>query len=147
MRIRGRMRAGSIVLVLATGLGLASCSSNDPGGSGSGGGGSSAAASAAGGGSSAAVSPAGGGSGKVDVRIQNFSFDPSTIEGTAGATLTIDVSNKDGVEHGFTLDDGGASKAFQPGTSGTVRVTLPDSGSVGWHCQFHPSMTGTIEVS
>jgi plastocyanin len=134
-------------MVVALGLVLAACS-NGSNGSSSGGGGSSAGggggSSSGGGGSNAG----GGSSGDVSMTIKNFSFNPGTIQGSAGQTLTIDISNQDDVEHSFTLDDDSVSQDFEGGDSGSVQVTLPDSGTVGWHCEYHPdTMKGTIEVS
>jgi plastocyanin len=126
-----RTRWASAV-VLSLGLVLAACSSGgDDNGGGSGG------------------SGGGGGSGDVQLTIKDFSFDPSTIRGSAGETLSIEVTNEDSTEHSFTLDDDSVSQDFEGGDGGTVEVTLPDSaGSVGWHCEFHPdTMKGTIEVS
>jgi plastocyanin len=90
-----------------------------------------------------------GGAGRdVQLTIKDFGFHPSTIKGSAGETLAIDVSNEDSTEHSFTLDDDSVSRDFEGGDSGTVEVTLPDSGTVGWHCEFHPdTMKGTIEIS
>jgi plastocyanin len=116
--------------VLALGLTLTACGTGD----GSGSAGSGGAASE--------------GSGDVRLTIQDFSFRPSTIQGSAGETLTIDVSNEDSVEHSFTLDDDSVSQDLEGGDRATVEVTLPDSGTVGWHCEYHPdTMKGTIEVS
>jgi plastocyanin len=108
-----------------------------------------AACSGGGNGDAGGAGDAGGsGSSDVQLTIQDFSFDPSTIRGSAGETLTIAVTNQDSTEHSFTLDDDSVSQDFEGGDSGTVDVTLPDSGTVGWHCKYHPdTMQGTIEVA
>ncbi len=36
------------------------------------------------------------------------------------------------------------SQDVQPGTSETV--TIDPAASIGWHCNFHPTMTGSITV-
>jgi plastocyanin len=118
------------VLVLMLALLGAACSSNDSGG----------------GGSSGGSSSSGGGGGGPQLTIQNFAFDPATLSGSAGQTLEIQITNKDDVEHSFTLDDDSVSKDIEGGGSETVEVTLPDSGTVGWHCKYHPTMTGTITI-
>jgi plastocyanin len=116
-----------LVAVMALGLVAAACSSDD---SGSGGNGSS-------GGS--------GGTG-TQISIKDFAFNPAQITGTAGETITITVTNNDSTEHSFTLDDDSVSQDVEPGDTQTVEVPLPDSGTVGWHCEYHPTMTGTITV-
>ncbi len=87
----------------------------------------------------------GGGSGS-SITIKGFAFQPNSLSGSAGQTLTIAISNGDPVEHSFTLDDGSLSKDIEAGGSESVSVTLPDSGTVGWHCKYHSTMTGTITV-
>ncbi len=99
-----------------------------------------------GGGGSAGGGDAGGGAGSA-LTIENFAFDPNTLSGGAGEALAITVTNGDGVEHSFTLDDGAVSQDIESGETETVTVTLPQSGSLGWHCKYHPQMTGTLEVA
>ena len=114
-------------LLLVLGLAAAACSSNDSNG-GDGG------------------STGSGGGEAVSMSIRDFAFDPSALTGSPGQTLEISVTNQDDAEHSFTLDDETVSQDIEGGESATVEVTLPDSGSVGWHCTYHPTMTGTITV-
>jgi plastocyanin len=118
MRVRNLAAA-----VLVVGLLAAACSSND-----------------------SSDGATGSGASGASVTISGFAFDPNALSGSPGQTLQIQVSNKDGVEHSFTLDDGSVSKDIGGGESQTVEVALPESGTVGWHCKYHPSMTGTITV-
>jgi plastocyanin len=126
-----------LVAVMALGLVAAACSSNDSGSGASGGSGGNAGSGASGG---------GGGSGTQAISIKDFAFHPADITGTAGATLTITVTNNDSTTHSFTLDDNSVSQDIAPGKTETVEVPLPDSGTLGWHCHFHPTMIGTITV-
>jgi plastocyanin len=120
-----------LALVFALGVFATACSGGSGGDGGSGG-----------------SEGSGGASGAIQLTIQDLSFHPSTLPGSAGQTLTIQVSNKDSVEHSFTLDDGSVSQDFEGGDSGSVQVTLPDSGTVGWHCKYHPTtMKGTIQIT
>ena len=120
-------RVGAFAAVLAAAL-LAACSGGGEEGT-------------SGGGTGAAPADA-------TITIQNFAFNPDTISGSAGETITIAISTKDSVEHSFTLNDDSVSKDFEDGDSGTVQVTLPDSGTIGWHCEYHPrTMKGTITVT
>jgi plastocyanin len=96
--------------------------------------------------SSGGAGGGGGGGGGSSITIKDFAFQPNSLSGSAGQTLTIAISNGDSVEHSFTLDDGSVSKDIEAGGSESVSVTLPDSGTVGWHCKYHSTMTGTITV-
>lgn len=128
----GGWKRPALVAVLVLGLAAAAC--------GDGGAGADGGADGGGGGD--------GGGSTAKVTIHDFAFDPNTLSGAAGETLSIEITNEDSAEHSFTLDDDSASQDFEGGESGTVEVTLPDeAGSLGWHCQYHPAMTGTIQVS
>jgi plastocyanin len=127
-----RTKATLVAVVLALGLVAAACSS-----SGSSDGGSPSSAPSGGG---------GGGTGTAAISIKDFAFDPNTLTGSPGETLTITVTNDDSATHSFTADDGSVTQDIPSGTSATVTVTLPSSGTFGWHCRFHSSMTGTITV-
>jgi len=77
------------------------------------------------------------------VTIQNFAFDPNDF--TVGAGDVITVTNEDSATHTFTSDDAGFDTTVEPATTQTVTVTA-DPGSYEFHCNIHPSMTGTITV-
>ncbi len=111
-------------LVLATGLVLAAC-----------------------GGDSDAGDGGGGGGGEHTVTIEGFEFQPNTLSAGAGEQVSLTITNNDSVAHSFTLDDGGVSKDVQGGQTIEVTVPFPTSGSAGFHCRFHPNMTGTLEVA
>ncbi len=117
-----------VVLVSALGLAFAAC------GGGSGGGPGSSPSAAAGGGT-------------PSLTIQGFAFSPDTLTAPAGDRVRIAITNEDSTTHSFTLDDGGATADVPPGQTVRVSVTWPASGSVGFHCRFHPSMTGTLAVA
>ncbi|HWO70578.1 MAG TPA: cupredoxin domain-containing protein [Actinomycetota bacterium] len=123
---RGRRIAG--VSLLAFALLAAACGGGGTGGGGTGGGGGG--------------ETGGGGGGRADLTIANFSFEPSTLQVSEGQTIT--VTNEDSVAHTFTTDDGAVD--VQVGGGETVEVTLSGVSSGGFHCEFHPSMTGTLEV-
>jgi plastocyanin len=130
------MRSKTMLMsvIIALGLVTAACSS---GGSGDSGGSPTGAPSGGGG---------GGGSGTATISISNFAFEPNALTGSPGETLEITVTNNDSTTHSFTADDGSVTQDISSGESATVTVTLPSSGTFGWHCRFHSSMTGTITV-
>ncbi len=124
---RSRLALGaSLVLTL---LVLTACSSSS----------SSTTSSAGSGGSSAAA-------GGTTITIQSFAFQPNALTLPPGQ-VTLSVTNDDSTLHSFTLDDGSVSQDIQPGTTQQVAITVPSSGTIGFHCRIHSSMTGTITVS
>ncbi|ANS75617.1 hypothetical protein AWM70_14275 [Paenibacillus yonginensis] len=76
------------------------------------------------------------------VNIKDFSFGaPLTVE--AGSKITF--TNLDDMEHSAVADNGSfATPLLASGESYTI--TLDKPGSYSYHCQVHPSMTGTITV-
>ena len=87
----------------------------------------------------------GGGSGAtLSLTAKDFSFTPTALTASAG-TVTVSITNDGAALHSFTLDDGSVSKDVPPGTTQTVTLNL--TGSVAFHCQYHPTqMMGTITV-
>jgi plastocyanin len=127
-----RSKTMLVSVIMALGLVTAACSS---GGS-----------SDSGGSPTGAPSGGGGGSGTATISISNFAFEPNALTGSPGETLEITVTNNDSTTHSFTADDGSVTQDISSGETATVTVTLPSSGTFGWHCRFHSSMTGTITV-
>jgi plastocyanin len=104
--------------------------------------------------SPASPSPApGGGGGGVtaDVTItingmngnQSFSPDPAT----AKVGQTVAWRNADSITHTASADGGAFNTGnIAPGaTSSPIAMTA--AGSFGYHCQIHPSMVGTLNVT
>ena len=142
MRWERNRLAIAAVIVLA--VFAAACSSN-----------SSSSSSTTTGGTSTSTSsaPSGGTdvSGKTtfDISAQNFFFSPSELDGTAGQTLKLTVTNDGTTAHTFTIDSQQVDITLQPGQSQQVSVTFPQSGSVEFYCKFHVSsgMKGTLTVA
>lgn len=93
------------------------------------------------------VSTAGGGGGSgstLSLTAQDFAYSPTALTATAGA-VEVKITNNGSHLHSFTLDDGSVSQDIPPGTTQTVTLNL--TGSVAFHCQYHPTqMMGTITV-
>ncbi|MCU1485848.1 MAG: blue (type 1) copper domain protein [Actinomycetia bacterium] len=129
------------MLLLVVGLTACGSDSKDDGAK------ASSAGSTAGGeageyGGSSGSSDSGAASGTA-VSIKDFAFSPSTLKVKAGDEVTI--SNDDGTEHTFTLDD----KSFDSGHIGagkSVTHTFDSAGSYSYHCEIHSTMKGTVEV-
>ena len=82
--------------------------------------------------------------GAAAINIVDLTFEPTTITVAAGST-DIAITNADTVDHTFTLDDDTVDAAVAAGQNITVTAEL--SESVGFHCEIHPSMTGTLQVA
>jgi plastocyanin len=80
----------------------------------------------------------------VDVPIEAFAFQPTTISVPAGTTVVW--VNHDPVEHTVTdvnqLWDSGLFN-----TSASFSKTFTEPGVYNYYCIPHPTMIGTIEVS
>lgn len=90
-------------------------------------------------GESAATSSAGDNT----ITIADFAFGGVT-EVAVGTTVI--VTNTDGAPHTWSADDGG----FDSGSIGqgdSFEFTFTEAGEFAYHCNFHPSMTGTIVVT
>jgi plastocyanin len=84
--------------------------------------------------------PAAGG---AEIVISGFAFSEDI---TVPVGTTVIVRNDDGARHTFTADDG----AFDTGAidgGGTAEVTFTEAGTFAFHCELHPSMSGTITVT
>jgi plastocyanin len=93
--------------------------------------------------SEAAPSTGGGGGGGNAVTIQNFAFNPSTIEVAVGTTVTW--TNQDTAGHTVTADDGSFdSKTLATGA--TFQQTFSTAGTFTYHCTIHSSMKATVTV-
>jgi plastocyanin len=68
-------------------------------------------------------------------------FSPTVITGTAGQQITIELKNEsDSVKHNFTIESLHINQDLDPGQSASVTVTLPSSGTLEFHCEYHESV-------
>ena len=121
-----RMRGIAFLLVaLALALGASACG----GGGGSGGSGDSASSK--------------------ELELDDYYFQPKTIQGNPGQKITLELKNEGSTEHNFTLSDQSIDQDVEKGETAKVTVTVPQSGSVRFYCKYHRSMgmTGTLKVS
>lgn len=89
-----------------------------------------------------------------DLNLDNdgghFYFEPTVLKGTPGQKVTLTLSNIGNTKHNFTLAAQQINTDVNtPGTSATVTVTFPQSGSLPFHCEYHQSlgMSGELTVS
>jgi plastocyanin len=78
------------------------------------------------------------------VNIVDFAFEPAAVEVPVGATVTW--TNGGGAPHTVTADDGAFNSGnLDPGA--TFSQTFDSAGSFPYHCEIHPQMTGTVNVT
>ena len=84
------------------------------------------------------------GQGEVVVVVE-MSFDPATLEISAGDTVRWDSESD--LPHTVTSTSGPLEfdESLPPG--GSVSITFDEPGTYEYRCTLHPSMTGTIVVS
>lgn len=78
-----------------------------------------------------------------EVRIDNFSFGPTTLSIPVGATITW--TNHDDVPHVIASDD----KLFKSNaldTDDRFSFTFTKPGTYNYYCAMHPKMTAKIVV-
>ncbi|HEY3929596.1 MAG TPA: cupredoxin family copper-binding protein [Candidatus Koribacter sp.] len=77
------------------------------------------------------------------VTIDNFVFQPMTIEIPRGTTVTW--INKDDIPH-VVASTTGKFKSRAIDTDGTFTFTFSEPGTYEYYCSVHPKMTGKIVV-
>lgn len=80
---------------------------------------------------------------EAEVTIVDFAFDPADVTVASGGVVS--VSNDDGATHTFTSADAGFDCEIASGESANVLIAAA-AGEYEFHCDIHPSMTGTITV-
>lgn len=85
-----------------------------------------------------------GGPHAVQVVMHDDEFAPDGLRLEAGTEVQVEVRNEGSRGHNFTVDSLELSTGtVGPGSVVTARFTVPN-GTTGYHCTFHPSMTGEI---
>jgi plastocyanin len=91
---------------------------------------------------------------RIEMKADNFSFDPNSIQTTAGE-LEISLHNTSDTAHNITIVDPQKkvllSRDIEPREKEQVMVSLDQPGTYEFYCdkRFHPSlgMKGEIEVA
>ncbi len=79
---------------------------------------------------------------RINVTIQNFSFQPSDISAKQGDTIIF--NNQDPVTH--TVTGSSFDSQIPSGQSFTLDTSKLSPGTYAFHCSIHPSMTGIITI-
>ena len=139
MRGRGGIVIGVLVGVLV--LAAAGCGGDD---------GSASATTAAPETTSASATTAAGGGGEDELKLtaSGTAWDTTSLDMTAGAQVSIEVTNQDGIEHNFTFEAAQADVDLPANEDATVTFTAPAAGTYDFLCKIHPSaMKGTVTVT
>ena len=141
MRARGGMVVGVLVGVLA--LAATGCGGGDDDGE------AASATTAAPATTSAPATTAGGGGGdELQLTASGTAWDTTSLDMTAGAEVSVEVTNQDSIEHNFTFAEANADQDVEGGEDATATFTAPAAGSYEFFCKYHPSaMKGTVTVT
>ena len=142
MRGRGGIVIGVLVGVLV--LAAAGCGGDD------GGDGSASATTAAPETTSASATTAAGGGGEDELKLtaSGTAWDTTSLDMTAGAQVSVEVTNQDSIEHNFTFEAAQADVDLPANEDATVTFTAPAAGTYDFLCKIHPSaMKGTVTVT
>ncbi len=96
------------------------------------------------------VPSGGGGGGTASITItilgqngaQSFSPNPATVK----AGQTVAWKNNDVITHTATSDSGAFDTGAIPPGGTSNAITMSTTGTFGYHCSIHPTMTGTLTV-
>jgi plastocyanin len=91
--------------------------------------------------------------GAVTISAANLQFDANVIQATAGEAFTITLVNNDSAPHNLSIytEEGGddivLGDTAEGGQTVTIEVPALEAGSYYFHCDIHPEMNGSVEVS
>ena len=85
---------------------------------------------------------------ELEIGAHDNYFDPATIKGSPGQTVTFEISNEGRSLHNFSITDANINRDVPPGGKIDVAVTFPTSGVLEYFCKFHRGvgMTGRLVV-
>src|SRR5687768_10341545 len=81
----------------------------------------------------------------IEVTAKDFEFAPTELSVGAGAEVTVSVTNDGNTDHTFTIEEV-VDVTVPAGGSTEGTFTAPETGSLEYVCNFHPSMKGTITI-
>jgi amicyanin len=78
------------------------------------------------------------------ITIDNFTFNPPTLQVKAGATITW--TNRDDIPHGIASTGNAFARSQALDTNESFSFTFTKPGTYQYFCYIHPHMVGTIVV-
>ena len=101
------------------------------------------------GGSSDVMAPSGGGTADVVITISGvnggMSFSPNPANVQVGQTVAW--HNVDSITHTATQNAGAFNTGNIGGGATSAPIAMGSVGAFAYHCNIHPSMTGTVNVT
>jgi plastocyanin len=80
------------------------------------------------------------------VEIRQMKFRPATLEVKVGDT--VQWTNKEGMAHTVTSDDGASFSSESLGLNQTFSFTADaPARAVSYHCEFHPGMKASLTIT
>jgi plastocyanin len=89
------------------------------------------------------------GKSELEVEQDDFYFEPTIIEGTAGQKVKLELKNEGQNLHNFSIDSQNIDQDVDTDASATVTVTIPQSGTLEFYCKYHRTqgMVGELKVA
>jgi plastocyanin len=86
---------------------------------------------------------------ELQMELDDSYFAPTYVKAEPGAVVKVELENEGSKTHTFTIDDHTVDVTVDPGSKATVDVTVPESGSLHYFCQFHSGsgMQGSFVVA
>jgi plastocyanin len=81
---------------------------------------------------------------QVEVKIDNFSFDPQTL--TVAPGTTVKWTNRDDIPHTVVSDDKTTFKSKALDTDESFSYTFSKRGTYPYFCSIHPKMVAKVVV-
>jgi plastocyanin len=87
--------------------------------------------------------------GSLEVELDSFYFNPTTIKGPAGSQVKIELANDSSTLHNFSLTDQSIDQDVTAEGKAEVTVTIPQSGFAEFFCKYHKGsgMVGQLQPS
>lgn len=73
----------------------------------------------------------------LSMELDDDYFSPTYVQVAPGAKVTVELENEGAMAHTFTIDGQGIDQKVEPGKKAKVTVTIPQSGSLAFLCDFH----------
>lgn len=76
----------------------------------------------------------------TELELDDNYFAATFVKASAGQQFNVELRNEGTNTHTFTSAQLGVDQEVAPGTTKTVTVTAPPTGSAEFHCRFHQAL-------
>ena len=84
---------------------------------------------------------------EFNTAIQNFQYNPESINVNFGDTVRVNIKNNDGVTHGISLPVFGVREFVQPGQTKTIQFVANQRGNPETFCSTDHGEKLLIQIS